>query len=57
VPRTGGFDVSPEFHFDAYDAGHILGSTSLALTITENGKKTHSGFFRRYREVRPADFE
>src|SRR5207302_8858581 len=38
VPRTGGFDVSPEFHFDAYDAGHILGSTSLALTITENGK-------------------
>jgi len=40
MPRRGGFDVSPEFHFDAYDAGHILGSTSLALTITENGKKT-----------------
>ncbi len=51
VPRTGGFDVSPEFHFDAYDAGHILGSTSLALTITENGKKTvvvFSGDIGRY---------
>ena len=39
VPRTGAFEVSPEFHFVAYDAGHILGSTSLELTITENGKK------------------
>ncbi|PYU06319.1 MAG: hypothetical protein DMG34_06425, partial [Acidobacteria bacterium] len=53
VPRTGGFDVSPEFHFDAYDAGHILGSTSLALTITKNGKKTvvvFSGDIGRYGE-------
>src|SRR6266478_1013671 len=53
VPRTGGFDVSPEFHFDAYDAGHILGSTSLALTITENGRKTvvvFSGDIGRYGE-------
>lgn len=40
MPRSGGFDLSPEFHFEAYDAGHILGSSSLALTITENGKKT-----------------
>jgi metallo-beta-lactamase family protein len=39
VPRTGAFEVTPEFHFVAYDAGHILGSTSLELTITENGKK------------------
>ena len=49
--RSGGFDVSPEFHFDAYDAGHILGSSSLALTITENGKKTvlvFSGDIGRY---------
>ena len=44
MPRSGGFDLSPEFHFDAYDAGHILGSSSLALTITENGKKTVSFF-------------
>jgi metallo-beta-lactamase family protein len=54
MPRRGGFDVSPEFHFDAYDAGHILGSTSLALTITENGKKTivvFSGDIGRYGEV------
>ena len=49
--RSGGFYVSPEFHFDAYDAGHILGSSSLALTITENGKKTvlvFSGDIGRY---------
>jgi len=31
--------LSPEFHFESYDAGHILGSSSLELTITENGKK------------------
>src|SRR5437588_2430974 len=53
MPRLGGFDVTPEFHFDAYDAGHILGSTSLALTITENGRKTvvvFSGDIGRYGE-------
>jgi metallo-beta-lactamase family protein len=53
MPRSGGSDLSPEFHFDAYDAGHILGSSSLALTITENGKKTvvvFSGDIGRYGE-------
>lgn len=53
VPRKGAFDVSPEFHFEAYDAGHILGSTSLALTINENGTKTvivFSGDIGRYGE-------
>jgi metallo-beta-lactamase family protein len=40
MPRNGGFDVSPEFHIESYDAGHILGSSSLELTIHENGKKT-----------------
>lgn len=40
MPRKGGFDLSPEFHFESYDAGHILGSSSLELTITENAKKT-----------------
>jgi metallo-beta-lactamase family protein len=44
MPRNGGFDVSPEFHFESYDAGHILGSSSLELTITENGKKTAAVF-------------
>src|SRR5258708_25726323 len=54
MPRVGGFDGSSEVHCDAYDAGHILGSTSLALTITENGKKTivvFSGDIGRYGEV------
>src|SRR5438270_10418962 len=51
MPRTGGFDISPEFHFDSYDAGHILGSSSLVLTINEGGKKTvvvFSGDIGRY---------
>ena len=39
ITRVGEFQVSPEFHFVAYDAGHILGSTSLELTISESGKK------------------
>jgi metallo-beta-lactamase family protein len=51
MPRNGGFDVSPEFHIESYDAGHILGSSSLELTIHENGKKTvvvFSGDVGRY---------
>jgi metallo-beta-lactamase family protein len=51
MPRLGGFDISPEFHLESYDAGHILGSSSLELTITENGKKTvviFSGDIGRY---------
>jgi metallo-beta-lactamase family protein len=51
MPRTGGFDVSPEFHIESYDAGHILGSSSLELTITENGKRSvvvFSGDIGRY---------
>ena len=51
MPRSGGFDVSPEFHIESYDAGHILGSSSLELTVTENGKKNvvvFSGDIGRY---------
>ncbi len=51
MPRSGGFDISPEFHIDSYDAGHILGSSSLVLTITEPAKKTvilFSGDIGRY---------
>lgn len=51
MPRSGGFDISPEFHVESYDAGHILGSSSLELTITENGKKrvvVFSGDVGRY---------
>jgi metallo-beta-lactamase family protein len=51
MPRSGGFDISPEFHVESDDAGHILGSSSLELTITENGKKSvvvFSGDIGRY---------
>jgi metallo-beta-lactamase family protein len=51
MPRSGGFDISPEFHVESYDAGHILGSSSLELRITENGKQSvvvFSGDVGRY---------
>jgi metallo-beta-lactamase family protein len=51
MPRAGGFHISPEFHIDSYDAGHILGSSSLVLTISDNGTKTvviFSGDIGRY---------
>ncbi len=54
MPRSGGFDISPEFHVASYDAGHILGSSSLELTITEGGRKTvvvFSGDIGRYNQV------
>jgi len=53
MPRTGGFDISPEFHIESYDAGHILGSSSLVLTITESAKKIvviFSGDIGRYNQ-------
>src|SRR5712664_3415448 len=51
MPRSGSFDVSPEFRVTSFDAGHILGSSSLELAITEGGKKTvvvFSGDIGRY---------
>ena len=51
MPRSGGFDISPEFHVESFDAGHILGSSSLELTIREAGKKivvVFSGDVGRY---------
>ena len=51
MPRSGGSDISPEFHVSSFDAGHILGSSSLELTITEGGKKivvVFSGDIGRY---------
>src|SRR5438876_5124591 len=51
MPRSGGFDISPEFHVESFDAGHILGSSSLRLTIREGGKNTtviFSGDVGRY---------
>src|SRR2546429_1804165 len=54
MPRSGSFDISPEFRVTSYDAGHILGSSSLDLTITEGGKKTvvvFSGDIGRYNQA------
>ncbi len=54
MPRSGGFEIGPEFHVHSYDAGHILGSSSLELTITEGGKKTvvvFSGDIGRYSQA------
>jgi len=54
MPRSGGFDISPEFHVGSFDAGHILGSSSLELTIAERGKKivvVFSGDIGRYSQV------
>jgi metallo-beta-lactamase family protein len=53
MPRSGGFDISPEFHVASYDAGHILGSSSLELTISEGGQKIvvlFSGDIGRYNQ-------
>ncbi|HXY24318.1 MAG TPA: MBL fold metallo-hydrolase [Candidatus Acidoferrum sp.] len=54
MPRSGGLDISPEFHVAGFDAGHILGSSSLELTISEGGKKivvVFSGDIGRYGQV------
>jgi metallo-beta-lactamase family protein len=51
IPRAAAFQISPQFSVLPHDAGHILGSTWLELTITEGGKKTlvvFSGDVGRY---------
>jgi metallo-beta-lactamase family protein len=51
IPRADPFTISPEFSVRPHDAGHILGSTWLEMTITENGKQTlvvFSGDVGRY---------
>src|SRR6202171_6251822 len=53
IPRIGAVVISPEFQCVSYDAGHILGSTSLELTISEAGKKivvVFSGDIGRYNQ-------
>src|SRR5580693_469543 len=40
IPRADVFTISPEFSVKPHDAGHILGSSWLELTVTENGKQT-----------------
>lgn len=54
IPRADSFTISPQFTVRPHDAGHILGSCSLELTITENGKKMvvlFSGDIGRYNQV------
>ena len=51
IPRSAPFTISPQFSVRPHDAGHILGSASLELTITENGRSTvvlFSGDIGRY---------
>jgi metallo-beta-lactamase family protein len=51
IPRSDNFTISPEFSVRTHDAGHILGSCWLELTITENGKQmvvVFSGDLGRY---------
>lgn len=51
IPRADNFTISPQFSVRPHDAGHILGSSWLELTITENGKQTlvvFSGDLGRY---------
>jgi metallo-beta-lactamase family protein len=53
IPRADPFTISPQFTVRPHDAGHILGSSSLELTITEGGKKTvvlFSGDVGRYHQ-------
>ena len=51
MPRSGEFTISESFKVTSYDAGHILGSSSLTLTISEDGAKkivVFSGDVGRY---------
>ncbi len=51
IPRADVYKISPEFSVRPHDAGHILGSSWLELTITENGKQiviVFSGDVGRY---------
>jgi metallo-beta-lactamase family protein len=53
IPRAAPFTISPEFSVQPHDAGHILGSSWLDLTITENGKQilvVFSGDVGRYNQ-------
>lgn len=54
IPRKSPFTISPQFTVKPSDAGHILGSSSLQITITENGKSAtvvFSGDVGRYNQT------
>src|SRR4029077_6416967 len=46
IPRAAPFTISPQFSVRPHDAGHILGSSWLELTITENRKQILGGLLR-----------
>ncbi len=51
IPNGGAFRISAQFSVRLLEVGHILGSTMIELTITENGKPTvvlFSGDVGRY---------
>src|ERR1700722_20878901 len=51
MPRLGELEIDPVYCIVSYDAGHILGSSTLELTISENGAKkvvVFSGDVGRY---------
>jgi metallo-beta-lactamase family protein len=51
IPRLDAFTISPQFAVQPRIAGHIVGASSLELTITENGRQTlvvFSGDIGRY---------
>lgn len=48
------FAIDENVQFMYLDAGHIIGSTTVHLKVTENGKETHltfSGDLGRYRDI------
>jgi metallo-beta-lactamase family protein len=51
IPRANSFTISPQFSVRPHDAGHILGSSWLEVTVTEGGRKfviVFSGDIGRY---------
>jgi len=51
ISRSEPSQISPEFSVRGFDAGHILGSSSLELTVTESGRTAtvvFSGDIGRY---------
>jgi metallo-beta-lactamase family protein len=54
IPRAESFTISPQFKVRGHDAGHILGSSWIELTITENNREmlvVFSGDIGRYGEA------
>src|ERR1700731_384040 len=53
MPRLGEFEIDALYRIASYDAGHILGSSSMELLISENGTKkvvVFSGDIGRYEQ-------